>query len=51
VLGDVAAALREWPEAETRYREALAIAEALGMAPVRARCSDGLTRLGLAAGR
>lgn len=48
VLGDVAAARREWPEAETHYRAALSIAEALGMAPVRALCSDGLSQLGLA---
>ena len=45
VLGDAAAACRDRLEAETRYREALAIAEQLGMAPVRARCSDGLTHL------
>jgi len=48
MLGDAAAARRDLPEAETRYQEALAIAEQLGMAPVRARCTDGLTRLGLA---
>lgn len=45
LLGDVAAARRGRRDAETRYREALAIAEQLGMPPVRARCSDGLTRL------
>jgi tetratricopeptide (TPR) repeat protein len=45
VLGDVAAARRDWREADTRYREALAIAEQLGMAPVRGQCSDGLARL------
>jgi hypothetical protein len=45
MLGDAATARRDWPEAGTRYQEALAIAEQLGMAPVRAQCSDGLARL------
>ncbi len=45
LLGDVASARGERREAQTDYREALAIADHLEMAPVRARCSEGLTRL------
>jgi tetratricopeptide (TPR) repeat protein len=47
LLGDIAA-WREPPEcdeAEAHYREALALAEALGMRPLQAHCHLGLGRL------
>jgi hypothetical protein len=44
-LADSASAGTNRSEAEASYREALAIAEALRMKPVQARCLDGLSRL------
>ena len=44
ILGEVAARL-DPPEAAARYRDARAIADRLGMAPLRARCLEGLERL------
>ena len=43
--GDAAGRRRDRVEAERRYRDALAIAEELEIAPVLARCSDGLAGL------
>src|SRR4029079_8393710 len=45
LLGNVALAQGHRQEAETRYHEALAIAAPLAMAPLEARCSDGLRQL------
>jgi tetratricopeptide (TPR) repeat protein len=45
LLGDVAASRRARPAGQAHYQEALAIAEQLGMAPVRVRCLAGLNRL------
>jgi tetratricopeptide (TPR) repeat protein len=47
LLGDIAAqaAPLEREEAEARYREALELAERLGMRPLAARCYLGLGRL------
>jgi class 3 adenylate cyclase/tetratricopeptide (TPR) repeat protein len=39
------------PQAETRYREALTLAEALGMRPLQAHCHRGLGTLYATAGR
>jgi tetratricopeptide (TPR) repeat protein len=46
LLGDIATSCRARQEGPAHYQEALAIAEELEMAPVRARCSAGLNRLG-----
>ncbi len=43
-LGDIGTARRAHQEGQAHYQEALAIAEELEMAPVRARCSAGLAR-------
>ncbi len=43
-LGEVAYRSGQREDAEARYRQALEIAEALEMAPLRARCIDGLRR-------
>jgi len=45
ILGGVHAALDDPARAEACYRDALALAEALGMRPVIARCHVGLGRL------
>lgn len=45
LLGDTAAARLDTQAARVHYREALSIGEALSMAPVQSRCSDGLVRL------
>jgi class 3 adenylate cyclase/tetratricopeptide (TPR) repeat protein len=44
LLGDVAARLHR-SEAEAHYREALAISDRLGMAPLRVRCLESMGRL------
>ena len=44
-LGDILASRQALPEARAHYEEALAIAEKLGMAPVRAQSSARLNRL------
>ncbi len=44
VLADVAARSGQREDAEACYRQALEIAQALEMAPLRARCMDGLRR-------
>ncbi len=43
-LGEVAYRSGQREDAEARYRQALEIAEALEMAPLQARCIDGLRR-------
>ena len=43
-LGEVAYRSGQREDAEARYRQALEIAEALEMAPLQARCVDGLRR-------
>jgi tetratricopeptide (TPR) repeat protein len=53
LLGEIAAS-GEWPEAEqaeARYRQALALAEELGMRPLQARCHFGLGTLYQRVGR
>jgi tetratricopeptide (TPR) repeat protein len=47
LLGEIAAVStpRDAREAETRYREALALAQSLSMRPLAARCHVGLARL------
>ena len=44
MLGEVAYKSGQREDAEARYRQALEIAEALEMAPLQARCIDGLRR-------
>ncbi|WP_262273628.1 adenylate/guanylate cyclase domain-containing protein [Microvirga yunnanensis] len=46
LLGDIAASRRARQEGQAQYQKAVAIAEELEMAPVLARCSAGLNRLG-----
>ncbi len=50
VLGDIAAAGENPDDAEASYREALSLAEALGMRPLGARCRLGLGLLHQRAG-